>query len=53
MKGMKGMKRKVKEKLLAHGIRYMDKQGVGRVKLSHMKTVDLINATAALDSAAE
>lgn len=50
---MKGMKRKAKEKLLAHGIRYMDKQGVGRVKLSHMKTADLINAAAALDLAAE
>lgn len=45
---LKGMKRVAKEKLLSHGIRYMDKQGVGRVKLAHIKTPDLINAAAQL-----
>lgn len=46
---LKGIKRKAKEKLMAHGIRYMEKQGVGLVKLSHIRTSDLVNAAAALE----
>lgn len=45
---MKGIKRKAKEVLIAHGIRYMEKQGVGLVKLSHIKTPDLVNMAARL-----
>lgn len=37
------MKRKIIKELEAMGIRYADKPGVGRVKLSHLRTADLAN----------
>lgn len=52
-KKFKGVKRKAKEKLMAMGIRYMEKQGVGLVKLSHIKTPELIRAAAALSALEE
>ena len=40
------MKRKMIKELEAMGIRYADKPGVGRVKLSHLRTADLANLLA-------
>lgn len=37
-----GIKSKTVKFLKSKGIRYMEKQGCGRVPLGHIKTVDLI-----------
>lgn len=37
------MKRRIIKELEALGIRYAEKPGVGRVKLSHLRTADLAN----------
>lgn len=37
------MKRKIIKELEAIGVRYAEKPGIGNVKLSHLKTADLIN----------
>ena len=37
------MKRNIIKALKARGIRYADKEGVGRVKLEHLKFPQLVN----------
>ena len=43
MEGMWHMKSKIIKELKARGIRYADKEGVGRVKLEHLKFPQLAN----------
>lgn len=46
---METIRRKAKEKLIAHGIRYLTKDDGSTVKLEHIRTSELVRAAAALE----